>query len=62
MTNQQLEAIYTSAVDLSHLAGLKAVFNAGFCIGKGITPNSTTPDVTSTQTAPSSYVKIRKAD
>lgn len=62
MTNQQLEAIYLSAVDQSHLAGLKAVLNAGYCLGKGITPNATTPDITSTQTAPTAYVKIRKPD
>lgn len=62
MTNQDLEAIYTSAVGISHQAGLREVFNAGYYAHAGITPNANTPDAAATATPPTSYVKLKDRD
>jgi hypothetical protein len=62
MTNLQLEAIYNSGISQSHIAALKTVYNAGYYAHAGVTPNDSTPDVVSTQTAPTAYVKPKKPD
>lgn len=59
MTNADMEKIYQSASGLSHAAGLRAVFNAGWCAKAGETPSGTTVDASDLQAAPSAYVKPR---
>lgn len=54
MTNDEIEAIYKSAVGVSFFAGLRAVFDAGYeqALGTTVTPDTldrslTVPRVTS---------------
>lgn len=62
MTNSQLEKIYQSAIALSHGAGLRAVYNAGYYAHAGVVPDSGTQDIAGAQTLPTAYVKLRKPD
>ena len=57
MNNQQIEAVYQSASGLSHAAGLRAVYNAGWCAKAGETPSAGTVDASDSQAAPTAYVK-----
>ena len=62
MNSKQLERIYQDNVGVSHIAALKAVYNAGWCADHGETPSDTTGDATEKQSPPTAYVKIRKPD
>jgi hypothetical protein len=62
MNSAQLEKIYRDNVSVSHIAALKAVYNAGWCADHGETPSDSTSDASEKQTAPTSYVKIKKPD
>ena len=58
MTNAEIEAIYRAQVDLSHAAGLRAVYDAGYFSGSGGTAG--TGDPSSTDSKPTSTVKLKK--
>ena len=62
MNSSQLEKIYKDNAGISHLAALKAVYNAGWCAHLGETPSDSTGDATEKQAAPTAYVKIRRPD
>lgn len=62
MTNADIESLYTMNIDISHLAALRAVFNAGYFAGAGITPTTTTPDQSRVTTKPTVTLKIKKPD
>ena len=62
MTNPQLEAIYQSAIGISHDAGLRAVYNAGYYAHAGITPDAGTLEQSAIQSAPTAYVKLKDKD
>lgn len=62
MTNDQIEAIYKSAVGVNRLAALRVVYNAGYAAGASITVSDATPDFSATQTAPTVYPKARHSD
>lgn len=47
MTDNDLEVLYKSSVALSHYAGLRAVWDAGYDTGANITVTSNTPDASS---------------
>jgi hypothetical protein len=62
LTNQDLEAIYNAGIGISHQAGLREVFNAGYYSHAGITPGATTQDAVPTATAPTAVVKLKDKD
>lgn len=62
MTNADIESLYSENIDISHLAALRAVFNAGYYAGASITPTTTTPDQSRISSKPTVRIKIRKPD
>lgn len=62
MTNSDINALYTGNLDISHLAALRAVYNAGYFAGAGITPTPQTPDQSRTAAVPTAKLKVTKPD
>lgn len=62
MTNAELQSLYTENLDISHLAALRAVFNAGYFQAAGITPTTQTPDQSRTSTKPAVRLHVTKPD
>jgi len=46
MTDNDLETLYKSALPESHFAGLRAVFDAGYADGAGLSTQSTDASLT----------------
>jgi len=47
MDNATIERIYRSSSDISHVAGLRAVFDIGYYLGAKVAITATSPDVSS---------------
>lgn len=60
MTNAQMLAIFKENEGKSFMAGLRAVWNAGWYEAKGITPNANSRDVSADAPKPAAVVKIKK--
>jgi hypothetical protein len=58
MTDSDLEAIYKSSLPVSHFAGLRAVYDAGYDNAAGINPVVSAGDASATQDPPSANVSI----
>jgi len=58
MGNECLDNIYKSSLGLSHAAGLRAVFNAGYYAGAGKTITPDCPDVSHDAEEPEMNVVI----
>ena len=58
MTDNDLETLYKNAVAISHFAGLREVYDAGFQAGANQSVTPLTPDASLTQTPPSTDVTI----
>jgi hypothetical protein len=58
MTDSELDAIYKTTLGVSHFAGLRAVFDAGYNLGTAMVPTTITPDETTvvTDTTAATYV------
>lgn len=59
MTDTDIENIYKSAVNVSHFAGLRAVYDAGYDQGASINPVQIAGDASATQAAPVADVPIQ---
>jgi hypothetical protein len=62
MTNADIDSLYRENIDISHLAALRAVFNAGYYAGAGITPTAQTPEQSRISAKPAVRVKVTKPD
>lgn len=62
MTNDDINKLYQGNIDISHLAALRAVFNAGYFAGAGVTPTAGTPDQSRVSAPPTTKLKITKPD
>jgi hypothetical protein len=62
MTNAELESLYKENVDISHLAALRAVFNAGYFASAGITPTAQTADQSRISAKPAVRLHLNKPD
>lgn len=62
MTNTDINALYQGNIDISHLAALRAVYNAGYFAGAGITPTPMTADQSRTASVPTAKLKVTKPD
>lgn len=52
MTDTDIENLYKSNVNISHYAGLRAVFDAGYLLGQGVVAaTATTTDASTSVTA-----------
>jgi len=58
MTNEQLETIYKSSLAVSHFAGLRAVYDAGYDASANIDPGVSDGDPSVTQPPPDADVSI----
>jgi hypothetical protein len=58
VTNEDLEAIYKSSLPVSHFAGLRAVYDAGYDAAASIDPGTSSGDASMTQPAPSADVTV----
>jgi hypothetical protein len=62
MTNAELESLYVENLDISHTAALRAVFDAGYYQGAGVTPTSHTPEQSRLSAKPAVRIKVTKPD
>lgn len=62
MTYSQIEAIYKANLDLSQEQALRAVWNAGWYEGAGVTPSATSPDRSKAAPKPVAIIKLRHSD
>lgn len=62
MTNTELELLYKENIDISHLAALRALFNAGYYAHAGTTPTAQTADQSRTSALPAVRAKVVKPD
>ena len=60
MTNAQMLKIYTDNLGSTHIAALRAVWNAGWHAAKGTTPTATSPDKSMRATVPTATVTVAK--
>ncbi len=60
MTNTQIDDIYKEGLKDGRIAGLRAVWNAGWYEGKGITPASSSSDQSIQPAKPVAVVKAKK--
>ena len=58
MTDDDLESIYKSALPVSHPAGLRAVYDAGYDAGAGVNPAISDSDASATQAPTAADVTI----
>lgn len=58
MTDNDLETIYKSSLMVSHFAGLRAVYDAGYDAAAGVNPVTSEGDASATQTAPAADVVV----
>ena len=58
MTNDDLEAIYKSSLAVSHFAGLRAVYDAGYDTGASINPVVSGGDASLIQPPPAADVSV----
>lgn len=56
MTDEQVNEIYKAGANVSHASGLRAVFNAGWYLGAGQTPNANSADKSKLVTKPTVFV------
>lgn len=57
-----MEAIYKANLDLSQEHALRAVWNAGWYEGAGVTPSVTSPDKSKAAPKPAAIIKLRHSD
>jgi hypothetical protein len=62
VTNDDINKLYQGNIDISHLAALRAIYNAGYFAGAVITPNSMTADQSKVAPVPTTKLKITKPD
>lgn len=62
MTNAQLLKIYQSNIETSVIAALRAVWNAGWYEGAGVTPTATSPDRSLAVAAPTAILKTKHTE
>lgn len=62
MTYAQLEAIYKANVGMSVEQALRAVWNAGWYEGAGVTPTATSPDKSKGVTKPVAIILLKAHD
>lgn len=59
MTNDELLDIFKQNAGESFMAGLRGIFDAGYCAGAGITPTANGTDFSKFQTKPAAVVKTK---
>ena len=62
MTNDQILFMYRQNLGASQTAALRAIYNAGYCEGAGITPTATMQDYSKAKTLPTAIHKINTPD
>lgn len=62
MTYAQMEAIFKANIGMSEEQALRAVWNAGWYEGAGITPTETSPDKSKAATKPVAIIKLNSRD
>jgi len=62
MTFDQLEAIFKANNTMSREQALRAVWNAGWYEGAGITPTATSPDKSKGATKPVAIIVLKSHD
>ena len=60
MTSDQLLDIYKFSIDISNIAALRAVYNAGWYAGAAITPTTTSLERSALEAKPTVIVKTRE--
>lgn len=60
MTKDEIQEIYKAGAETNHVNGLRAIFNAGWYIGAGQTPSSTSVDKSVSAAKPAVIVKSKK--
>jgi hypothetical protein len=58
MTDSDLETIYKSSLPVSHFAGLRAVYDAGYDAAASVNPAVSQGDASASQPAPAADVTI----
>lgn len=57
-----MEAIFKANIGMSEEQALRAVWNAGWYEGAGVTPSATSPDKSKAAAKPVAIIQLRSAD
>ena len=62
MTNDQMVWMYKQNVGQSAISAMRAIYNAGYCEGAGVTPTANMQDYSKAKAVPVAIHKINSPD